>query len=68
MLTMAEMALFGRDEELRLLSSAADFTIRQGVDMGRPSRPLVHARPDNNRVGVSGAATRIRLIPPSTQR
>lgn len=58
--TGAAAAAFGAYvRELGLVGEGARLTLHQGEDMGRPGLLEVELRPDDRRVHVSGAATRI---------
>ncbi|HET8795503.1 MAG TPA: PhzF family phenazine biosynthesis protein, partial [Arthrobacter sp.] len=55
----AAAALGGYFRALGLVSGTRQFTIHQGVDMGRPSELAVVVHPDDPRVTVSGYAVPI---------
>jgi PhzF family phenazine biosynthesis protein len=57
--TGAAAALGAYLRELKVVPEDAEVTIRQGHDMGRPSRITVTLTPGDDRVRVSGTAVPI---------
>lgn len=62
----AAAAFGGYLRAVTALNRPARLTIMQGEDMGRPSRLVIDIAPDDPRVTVTGAATRIAREEPDT--